>query len=377
MPDFAEVLDDRFHRLLHGSARIDQLWTGGRWCEGPAYVPAGRYLVWSDIPNDRLMRWDETDGSVSVYEQPCRNQNGHTLDAQGRLVACEHRGRCVSRIEPDGSRTVLADRFEGSRLNSPNDVVVKSDGSIWFTDPTYGIDSDYEGDRAESEIGASNVYRIDPETRAVTLVIDDLVKPNGIAFSPDKSLLYVSDTGRSHRPDCEPTIRAYPVAVDHVHDGHDFATCDSGVFDGFRVDTMGNVWSSAGDGVHVFAPDGTLLGKILIPEAVANVEFGGAEAQPPVHLRDDLALRALRQRPRLHPPGTLTPRRLIPRPTARSAPPSPPRAGPWRRAAAAPTPPSAASAAAASAARAPRAPAPAASRARPPGSAPGCGAGPR
>ncbi len=275
MPDFAEVLDDRFHRLLHGSARIDQLWTGGRWCEGPVYVPAGRYLVWSDIPNDRLMRWDETDGSVSVYERPCRNQNGHTLDAQGRIVACEHRGRCVSRIEPDGSRTVLADRFEGSRLNSPNDVVVKSDGSIWFTDPTYGIDSDYEGDRTESEIGASNVYRIDPETRTVTLVIDDLVKPNGIAFSPDESLLYVSDTGRSHRPDCEPTIRAYPVAVDHVHDGHDFATCDSGVFDGFRVDTMGNVWSSAGDGVHVFAPDGTLLGKILIPEAVANVEFGG------------------------------------------------------------------------------------------------------
>jgi gluconolactonase len=275
MPDFAEVLDDRFHRLLHGSARIDQLWTGGRWCEGPAYLPAGRYLIWSDIPNDRLMRWDETDGSVSVFEQPCRNQNGHTVDAQGRLVACEHRGRCVSRIEPDGSRTVLADRFEGRRLNSPNDVVVKSDGSIWFTDPSYGIDSDYEGDRAESEIGASNVYRIDPASGAVTLVVDDMVKPNGLAFSPDESLLYVADTGRSHRPDCEPVIRAYPVADDHLHDGHDFATCDSGMFDGFRVDTAGNVWTSAGDGVHVFAPDGTLLGKILIPEMVANVEFGG------------------------------------------------------------------------------------------------------
>jgi gluconolactonase len=275
MPDFAEVLDDRFHRLLHGSARIDTLWTGGRWCEGPAYVPAGRYLIWSDIPNDRLMRWDETDGSVSVFEQPCRNQNGHTLDREGRLVACEHRGRCISRIEHDGSRTVLADRFESDRLNSPNDVVVKSDGSIWFTDPTYGIDSDYEGDRAESEIGASNVYRIDPATGAVTVVVDDMVKPNGLAFSPDESLLYVADTGRSHRPDCEPVIRAYPVAVDHLHAGHDFATCDSGLFDGFRVDTMGNVWTSAGDGVHVFAPDGTLLGKILIPETVANVEFGG------------------------------------------------------------------------------------------------------
>jgi gluconolactonase len=277
MSDFIEVLDDRFHRLLHGSARNEQLWTGGRWCEGPAYLPAGRYLIWSDIPNDRLLRWDEADGSVSVYEQPCRNQNGHTVDREGRLVACEHRGRCVSRIEPDGSRTVLADRFDGSRLNSPNDVVVKSDGSIWFTDPTYGIDSDYEGDRAESEIGASNVYRIDPASGAVTLVVDDLVKPNGLAFSPDEKLLYVADTGRSHRPDCEPKIRAYPVAPDgaSLHDGHDFALCDAGAFDGFRVDTAGNVWSSAGDGVHVFAADGTLLGKILIPEVVANVEFGG------------------------------------------------------------------------------------------------------
>jgi gluconolactonase len=275
--DFIETRDDRFHPLLHGSARIDTIWTGGRWCEGPAYLPAGRYLIWSDIPNDRLMRWDETDGSVSVFEQPCRNQNGHTVDAQGRLIACEHRGRCISRIEPDGSRTVLADRFEGMRLNSPNDVVVKSDGSIWFTDPTYGIDSEYEGDAAPSEIGASNVYRIDPDTRAVTLVVDDLVKPNGLAFSPDESLLYVADTGRTHRPDCAPKIRAYPISMDKrgVHDGHDFALSEAGLFDGFRVDSNGNVWTSAEDGVHVFASDGTLLGKILIPEAVANVCFGG------------------------------------------------------------------------------------------------------
>jgi gluconolactonase len=275
--DFIELRDDRFHRLLHGNARIDTIWTGGRWCEGPAYLPAGRYLIWSDIPNDRLMRWDETDGSVSVLEQPCRNQNGHAVDLQGRLVACEHRGRCISRIEPDGSRTVLADRFDGMRLNSPNDVVVRSDGSIWFTDPTYGIDSEYEGDAAPSEIGASNVYRIDPDTRAVTLVVDDLVKPNGLAFSPDESLLYVADTGRTHRPDCEPKIRAYPLSMDKrgVHDGHDFALSDAGLFDGFRVDTNGNVWTSAADGVHCFAPDGTLLGKILIPEVVANVCFGG------------------------------------------------------------------------------------------------------
>jgi gluconolactonase len=275
--DFIDIRDDRFARLIHGNAGIDKLWTGGRWCEGPAYFPAGKYLIWSDIPNDRLMRWDETDGSVSVFQTPCRHQNGHTVDREGRLVACEHHGRCVSRIEPDGSRTVLADSFQGMRLNSPNDVVVKSDGSIWFTDPTYGIDSEYEGDAAPSEIGASNVYRIDPETGAVTLVVDDMVKPNGLAFSPDESLLYVADTGRTHQSDCEPKIRAYPLSMDQksVHDGRDVAFCDAGLFDGFRIDTNGNIWSSAGDGVHVFAPDGTLIGKILIPEVVANVCFGG------------------------------------------------------------------------------------------------------
>ncbi len=275
--NFIETRDPRFHRLIHGNAGLDKLWSGGRWAEGPAYFPAGKYLVWSDIPNDRLMRWDETSGHVSVFEQPCRNQNGHTVDREGRLLACEHRGRCVSRIEFDGSRTVLADSFDGKRLNSPNDVVVKSDGSIWFTDPSYGIDSDYEGDAAPSEIGASNVYRIDPASGAVTLVVDDMVKPNGLAFSPDEAILYVADTGRTHDPDCTPKIRAYPVAGNgtSLGDGADFVTCDTGLFDGFRVDTDGNIWSSAGDGVHCFASDGTLIGKILIPEVVANVEFGG------------------------------------------------------------------------------------------------------
>lgn len=279
MSDFIEVHDDRFRRLIHGSARIDTLWTGGRWCEGPAYLPASRTLVWSDIPNDRVMRWDECSGIVGTFQQPCRHQNGHTVDRQGRLIACEHRGRCVSRIEHDGSRTVLADRFEGRRLNSPNDVAVKSDGSVWFTDPSYGIDSDYEGDAAPSEIGARFVFRIDPETGGVGMVIDDLVQPNGIAFSPDERVLYVSDTGRSPRADRSPLIRAYPLAPDgaSVHDGHDFAACDAGAFDGFRVDTAGNVWTSAGDGVHVLAPDGTLLGKIRIAETVANVEFGGVK----------------------------------------------------------------------------------------------------
>ncbi len=275
--DYADIRDDRFGKLVHGNARLEKLWTGGRWCEGPAYLAAGRYLVWSDIPNDRLLRWDETDGSVSTFEEPCRNQNGHTVDRQGRLIACEHRGRCVSRVEHDGSRTILADRFDGKRLNSPNDVVVKSDGSIWFTDPTYGIDSEYEGDASPSELGASNVYRIDPDSGAVTLLVDDLVKPNGIGFSPDESILYVADTGRTHDKTREPVIHAYPVSADgkSVKAGSLFATCDTGLFDGFRIDTAGNVWSSAGDGVHCFAPDGTLIGKILVPEVVANVCFGG------------------------------------------------------------------------------------------------------
>lgn len=269
-----DIRDDRFRRLIFTNAGPEVLWSGGRWCEGPAYFPAGRYLLWSDIPNDRVMRWDECSGAVSVFETPCRNQNGHTIDAQGRLISCEHRGRCVSRIEHDGSRTVLASHVDGKRLNSPNDVVVKSDGSVWFTDPSYGIDSDYEGDAAPSEIGAQNVYRIGTDG-TLTTVCTDLVQPNGLAFSPDESLLYIADTGRTHVPDRPALIRAYPVTGDRLGAGHDFATCDSGLFDGFRLDTSGNLWSSAGDGVHCFAPDGTLIGKIRTDEVVANVTFGG------------------------------------------------------------------------------------------------------
>jgi len=273
-----EVKDRRFYGLVIHNAHIDHLWTGARWTEGPVYVPAARALLFSDIPNDRTLRYDELTGTVVTFEQPARNQNGHCLDLEGRVVSCEHRGRAVSRIGHDGRREVLADRFEGKRLNSPNDAVVHSDGSVWFTDPTYGIDSDYEGDRAESEIGASNVYRIDPDG-TVTAVITDMVRPNGLAFSPDESILYVADTGVSHvGRACPPDIRAYPMAADGRRPAggfSTFATCDNGVFDGFRVDRQGNVWTSAGDGVHCFAPDGTLLGKIHLPEVVANVEFGG------------------------------------------------------------------------------------------------------
>ena len=275
--DSFEMLDPRFKALAFPNVHLEKLYTGCRWAEGPVWFAAGRYLLWSDIPNDRVMRWDETDGSVSVFRQPALNCNGHTVDLQGRLVSCEHRARGVSRTEHDGRRTVLADRYQGRRLNSPNDVVVKSDGSIWFTDPSYGIDSDYEGDAAPSEIGASNVYRIDPHSGQVSLVSSDFVQPNGLAFSPDESLLYIVDTGISHRENGPHHVRRFQVGADGVSltGGEVFATCGAGVYDGLRVDVHGNLWLSAADGVHCHAPDGTLLGKIRVPETVANVCFGG------------------------------------------------------------------------------------------------------
>ena len=273
-----EVLDPRFRALVFPNVHLETLHTGCRWAEGPAWFAAGRYLVWSDIPNDRMLRWDETDGSVSVFRQPSMNSNGHAVDTQGRLVSCEHRARCVSRTEHNGSRTVLASHFEGKRFNSPNDVVVKSDGSIWFSDPSYGIDSDYEGDLASSEIGAQGVYRISPAGGAITVVASDFVQPNGLAFSPDESLLYIVDTGASHQADGPHHVRRFAVdANGTLTGGAVFAVCPVGLYDGLCVDTHGNLWLSAGDGVHCHAPDGTLLGKVLVPETVANLCFGGAK----------------------------------------------------------------------------------------------------
>ena len=272
-----EVIDPRFRKLALPYVQVEKLYTGCRWAEGPAWFAAGRYLVWSDIPNDRMLRWDETDGSVSVFRQPSLNSNGNTVDREGRLVSCEHRSHCVSRTEFDGSRSVLADRYEGKRFNSPNDVVVKSDGSIWFTDPSYGIDSDYEGDAAPGEIGSRNVYRIDPENGRVNVVVSDFEQPNGLAFSPDESLLYIADSGLTHRVEGPRHLRRFTVSADGqtIAGGEVFAVCPVNVYDGFRVDAQGNLWLSAGDGVHCHASDGSLLGKIRIPEPVANLCFGG------------------------------------------------------------------------------------------------------
>ena len=272
-----EALDKSFNSLLTGHGRVERLWTGARWAEGPAWFAAGRYLVFSDIPNNRMMRWDECSDHMSVFRQPSNNSNGNTTDPQGRLVSCEHLGRRVTRTEFDGSITVLADKYNGKKLNSPNDVVVKSDGSIWFTDPSYGIMFDYEGKTSPMEQDRCNVYRIDGQSGAISLVADDFVKPNGLAFSRDESILFIADTGASHTAGGPKHIRSLKVKGDGKTLGSSkvFAECSVGMFDGFRVDQQDRIWSSAADGVHCFTKQGDLIGKIKIPELVANVCFGG------------------------------------------------------------------------------------------------------
>ncbi len=272
-----EHLDARFDNCIIGHAQVERLWTGSRWAEGPAWFAAGNYLLWSDIPNNRMLRWDANDGHVSVFRSPANNSNGNTVDAQGRLISCEHLSRSVTRTEHNGSISVLANTFEGKRFNSPNDVVVHDDGSIWFTDPSYGILSDYEGDAATPEMDC-HVYRID-QTGSVTRVIDNMAKPNGIAFSPDGEAVYVSDTGASHDPSLTPHIKRFTLSADKksVTNHTVFAECTAGMFDGFRFDRGGRIWASAANGVHCYATDGTLIGRIKIPELVANVEFGGAK----------------------------------------------------------------------------------------------------
>lgn len=267
--DWFEVIDPRFEALILPNVHVDLLFDGGRWLEGPVYVPAARHLLFSDIPNNRVLRFNECDGTVSVFEAPSSFANGHTLDRQGRVISCEHLTRRVTRREHDGRLTVLADSHDGKRLNSPNDVVEASDGSVWFTDPTYGISTEYEGARLDSEIGSRNVYRIDPSGE-VSVVLADLVQPNGLAFSRDEKILYVADSGS--KPS---RLLAYTVSDRKLSGGRLIAEVSRGIFDGFRIDRHGHIWTSAADGVHCLTADGELLGKIRIPAAVANVAFGG------------------------------------------------------------------------------------------------------
>ncbi|WP_326633935.1 MULTISPECIES: SMP-30/gluconolactonase/LRE family protein [unclassified Streptomyces] len=268
-----EILDDRFRteRCANGDSRLEVLHDGCRWAEGPLYLPAWRQLIWSDIPNDRILRWDEATGTVGVFRTPAGHSNGNTLDRQGRLVTCEQGNRRVTRTEADGTVTVLADRYAGKRLNSPNDSVVRSDGTIWFSDPDFGITSDYEGHRAESEIGACNVYRIDPATGDVHLAADGFAGPNGVILSPDEKRLYVSDS-RAAR------IQMFDIREDGtLSDGKVFAEGRGNVrFDNIRFDDEGRLWAAAlDDSVHCYHPDGTLIGRLRVPEPVSNIAFGG------------------------------------------------------------------------------------------------------
>lgn len=278
-PDPAVIsLDPAFDRYRLPLAAVERLATGMRWCEGPVWFGDGRYLLWSDIPNNRIMRWDEVTEQVSAFRQPSNFANGQTRDRQGRLITCEHGGRRVTRTEYDGAITVLMDGFDGKRLSSPNDVVVKSDGSIWFTDPPFGILGNYEGHKAEPELG-QNVYRLDPETGTATVVADDILGPNGLAFSPDERKLYIVESrGLPNRK-----ILEYDLAGDGAALKNKRVLIDagSGTPDGFRVDVDGNLWcgwgmgSDALDGVMVFAPDGRPMGRIALPERCANLCFGG------------------------------------------------------------------------------------------------------
>lgn len=267
----SEIIDPAFCAFVMGNAPLEKLATGFDWVEGPVWFGDAGCLLFSDIPNNRILRWTPG-GGVSTYRDPSDFSNGHTRDREGRLVSCEHGLRRVTRTEHDGRITVIADGYQGKPFNSPNDVAVKSDGSIWFTDPHYGILTDYEGHKAAQELPCQ-VYRVD-SSGAVSVVTDDFHCPNGLAFSPDESRLYITDTGRMFHADPQ-HIRAFDVVDDRLSGGAVFHMISPGCADVIRTDTDGNLWSSAADGVHCIAPDGHLMGKILVPEVVSNICFGG------------------------------------------------------------------------------------------------------
>ena len=277
------ALDKRFSKYKINNTAIRRLRTGMLWAEGPAWSGTGRYLVWSDIPNNAQMRWLEEDGHISTYRSPSAYSNGNTFDYQGRELSCEHLNRRVVRYEPDGAVTVLADKWNGKPLNAPNDIVVHPDGAIWFTDPGYGILAAYEGARAEMQLKEA-LYRIDGQTGKMEMVIDEMYKPNGLCFSPDYKKLYIVDTGATHYPDAPRNIRVYDVAdARSLRNGREFVNTKPGMADGIRADVDGNIWAGCGwvgagyDGVQVFTPAAERIGQILLPEPCANLCFGGTK----------------------------------------------------------------------------------------------------
>jgi gluconolactonase len=276
MPDY-EILDERFRAYVLPNAPLVKLADGFAWLEGPVWFGDQETLIFSDLPNDALARWTET-GGVSMFRNPCGFTNGNTRDRQGRLVSCSHRDRCITRTEWDGTVTVLADRFRGKRLNSPNDIVCRSDGSMWFTDPTYGISTDYEGGKQTPELPPA-VYRLDPDNGDLSVVADDFEGPNGLAFSPAEDLLYIAETGAQFAADPVQYIRVFGVEAQgrRLSTGEAFHKISPGYADGLRVDVDGNLWCSAADGVHCIAPDGSKLGRIKVPERVSNLAFGGRQ----------------------------------------------------------------------------------------------------
>jgi gluconolactonase len=267
--------------LVPQGARLERLATGGIWSEGPVYLPGEDALLWSDVRANHMRRWSRRDGA-SVWRDPSDHTNGNTLDREGRVLHCCHGARAVLRTEPDGTLITVVDRYEGKRLNSPNDAVVASDGAIWFTDPPYGIVFPEEGHPGESEIGANLVYRLDPATGELDVVIEDMEAPNGLAFSPDETTLYVADTGETlpDRQEGAHHIRAWDVREGRrLSGGEVFAEIRPGVPDGLRVDEHGNVWTSSGDGVRVLSPAGSELAHVPVPEVVANCCFGGPDGR--------------------------------------------------------------------------------------------------
>ena len=275
------VHDPRAESLARPGESLERLASGAAWSEGPVWMHEDGSVLWSDIPANRMLRWHPRDGT-SVWRHEVEFTNGHTREADGALLHCSHGQRAIVRTRfkaglAEATDEVLASHYQGRRLNSPTDVVVKRDGTIWFTDPPYGIVSNHEGHQAESELGDNYVFRFDPDSNTLDVVSTFVEEPNGLAFSPDESMLYIADTGASHADGGPRHIRRFAVAGDgrRLGDGSLFAECTSGMFDGFRLDTQGRIWTSAADGVHVYDPDGSLIGKILLPERVANVCFGG------------------------------------------------------------------------------------------------------